>query len=183
MKNRKKRWVWVVVLILVFGFVGACSSGEDTDTKKEADQTTEEKQEKKEDVIYHIGDVVTVGDVEYIVNGIEQSSTVGNQYLNTTAQNQFLIVSVTLTNKGTEALDVSSSFFKLKSNEKTYEASSDASVYLAEESIAYESINPDASFTGKIAFDVTQETIDASDLQLQVQTGAFGTETGLISLH
>ena len=55
-------------------------------------------------------------------------------------------------------------------------------MYLGEESIFYESINPDASFTGKIAYDITQETIDSPNLQLQVQTGAFGTEKEVINL-
>ena len=36
---------------------------------------------------------------------------------------------------------------------------------------------------GKIVFDVTKATIDDKNLQLQVQTGAWGTEKGLINLH
>ncbi len=166
----------LIVLIGAFFFVGCSSTddGKDTSTTKSA--------ETKEETIYHIGDVVTVGDVEYTVNGIEQSDTIGTQYLNTTAQNHFLIVSVTITNKGNEALSVSSSYLNLKNGEKTYEASSDASIYMGDENIIYESINPDASLTGKVAYDITQETIDSTDLQLQVQTGTFGTEKALINL-
>lgn len=53
---------------------------------------------------------------------------------------------------------------------------------MGDENIIYESINPDASLTGKVAYDITQEAIDSTDLQLQVQTGAFGTEKALINL-
>ena len=66
--------------------------------------------------------------------------------------------------------------------EKTYNADSDGAMYLGEDSIIFDEINPDASLTGKVVFDITQETIDAKDLVLQVQTEAFGSETENISL-
>lgn len=177
------KW-FLIVFIGTFFFVG-CSSSSDEEAKDTSTSKTEENKSSetnKEETIYHIGDVVTVGDVEYTVNGIEQTDTIGDQYLNTTAQNHFLIVSITITNKGNEALNVSSSYLNLKNGEKTYEASSDASFYMGDENIIYESINPDASLSGKVAYDITQETIDSTDLQLQVQTGAFGTEKAVINL-
>ncbi len=180
----KKALKWIFVIFIgACVFIGCSSTSEDNDddtSTKTTESTTQE--ETKEETVYHIGDVVTVGDVEYTVNGIEQTDMIGDTYFNATAQNHFLVVSVTITNKGNEALSVSSSYLNLKNGEKTYEASTDASVYMGDENIIYESINPDASLTGKVAYDITQETIDSPDLQLQVQTGAFGTEKGLINL-
>lgn len=173
----------IILGLVIVGALAACvgtpSSNNETKTTKTSDTTSEKKEEKK---VYHIGEVVPVGNVEYTVNGIEQTDTIGDQYVNATAQNHFLIVSVTITNKGNEALNVSDSYLKLKNGDKTYESSSDSIMYLGEESIFYESINPDASFTGKVAYDITQETIDSPNLQLQVQTGAFGTEKEVINL-
>ena len=64
-----------------------------------------------------------------------------------------------------------------------YNTDTSAVVYLGDESIFAKEINPDASLKGKIVFDVTKDTIAATNLQLQVQTGAWGTEKGLINLH
>ncbi|WP_029769576.1 DUF4352 domain-containing protein, partial [Winkia neuii] len=47
----------------------------------------------------------------------------------------------------------------------------------------YKQINPGNSATGKIAFDVPDDVAaDLGKLSVQVQTGLFGTEKGLISL-
>lgn len=179
----KRWWFWVVIVFVLVGSLGACSSGSDDSTKKEESSKTAETT-KKEEAVHHIGEVVTVGDVEFTVNSITQTDTVGDQYLNTTAQNHFLMIDVTVTNKGNDPLTMSSSYFTLVNGEKTYEVNSDASIYNSAngESIIFETINPDASFTGQVAYDITQETIDSPDLQLQVQTGILGTEKALINL-
>lgn len=181
----KRWWFWVIIVFVLVGALGSCSGGssEDSSNKKETSKTTETK--KEEETVHHIGEVVTVGNVEYTVNSITQTDTVGTQYLNTTAQNHFLMIDITVTNKGNDPLDMSSSYFTLVNGEKTYEVNTDASIYNSAdgESIIYETVNPDASFTGQVAYDITQETIDSPDLQLQVQTGAFGTEKALINLH
>ncbi len=112
--------------------------------------------------------------MEYTVNGIETTDTIGDEYLNQKAQETYLIVSVTVKNNGDDALSVLDSFFKLKKGDKTYNTDSTAIMYLGDESIFAKEINPDASLKGKIVFDVTKATIDDKNLQLQVQTGAWG---------
>lgn len=178
---RENNVLFVDGWIVAFAFLLAGCAGS---VKSNGEAPAEEKQEETSEATksYHIGDVVRVGDVEYIVNGIEQSDTMGDQYLNTSAQNHFMIVDVTITNKGNEALGVSSDYLKLKNGDKVYDASSDASIYLGDSSIIFETVNPDASMTGKIVFEITQETIDSPELSLQVQTGAWGTETEVIHL-
>lgn len=134
---------------------------------------------------FSIGEEVTVGDVSYIVNSISSAQTLGGEYMNKTAQGMFLVVNVTVTNKGNESLDVSNSFFTLVDGEKQYDSDGVASLYANEDGQSFfvNSINPDLSLSSNVAFDVTQAIVDSQTKQLQVQTGAWGTETGLINLQ
>ena len=93
---------------------------------------------------------------------------------------QFIILDVTVKNNENESLSVADDFFKLKLGDKEYSASTNASVALAADKseFLYKQINP-----GKIAFDVPDDVAaDLGKLSVQVQTGLFGTEKGLISL-
>jgi hypothetical protein len=45
-----------------------------------------------------------------------------------------------------------------------------------------QNLNPESKATGKIVFDVSPSIASASNLQLQVQEGVFGTKTALIDL-
>lgn len=188
--KKLKKWQIVLIVILALGVIGALAGGGDDEKKSSepaAQKTDKEdkKEEKKEpkEKTYGINDTLKVGDVEYTVNKIETTDTIGNEYLNQTAQETYLIVSITVKNNGDDALSVLDSFFKLKKGDKTYNTDSSAIMYLGDDSIFAKEINPDASLKGKVAFDVTKETIDDKSLQLQVQTGSWGTEKGLINLH
>ena len=177
----KKYLKWAIILIIAIGIFGAIngdSSSSDEETKSES--KTEKKEEKN--VTYGIGQTIKVGDVEYTVNSINSSKKVGDEYFNHEAQEMYLIVNVSIKNNGDEALTVSDDFFKLKKGKKEYTTDTGGSIYL-ENNIIYEDVNPEATLTGNVLFDVTQETIDDSSLQLQVQTGSWGTEKGLINLH
>jgi hypothetical protein len=130
-----------------------------------------------------IGDKVDVGEVSYVVEKIETSQTAGGEYLNTTAKGVYLIVSISITNNSNEALTISESFFKIICGEKEYLADSAATLYASDDqSLWFDSINPDLTTTGVVVFDVSQAVVDSSDTMLQVQTGFWGTQTGMIRL-
>lgn len=188
-KGSKKRNIlkWAIIVVVAIGVIGAVTGGGSSDSSSQEENTVQNESNnseslEKEEQTYDIGETVKVGDVEYTVNSINSQKTVGTEYLNTDAQETFLVINLTLKNNGKDAIDVSDSFFKLKRDDKEYETNSEGNIYL-EDSIIYTNINPDASLTGNICFDVTQDTIDYEGLQLQVQTGVFGTEKGLINLH
>lgn len=193
MKEKKfKKWQIALIAIVVLGVVGAVAGGSDSDKEKgDTPKTTENgnqetgKEENNEPEVkaYKIGDVVVVGDVEYTVSAINATDTIGNEYLNAKAQNMYLVVDISIKNNGDKALTVADSFFKLLNDGKEYSTDSGAALYLGDDSMIFKEINPDASLSGKLVFDVAQETIDASGLQLQVQTGAWGTEKEVIHLH
>ena len=116
------------------------------------------------------------------MNSTSTSKNVGGEY-GVDSQGTFLLVDVTVLNKGTEAITVDSSFFKLKAGEKTYEADGGAGIYANEDTGFFlEQVNPDLSITGTVVFDVTDEVIANPELILNVQSGAFGTEQGQIKI-
>lgn len=182
-------FIGLIVLIII---ISAVSSGGDSDTS--SNEPKEEVKEKKKDapkkeINYGIGDVVKVGDLEYTIKEKKEADQVGPSVLPEKASGKFVILEVSLKNKGNEAVTADASFFKLKRGEKVYEADSAASISAnqgedgqIENSFFLQEINPDSEAAGKVVFDVAPEVADASDLKVQVQTGVFGTETETITL-
>lgn len=100
------------------------------------------------------------------------------------------MLNVTLKNNRNEAVTVDTNFFKLKRGEKTYDADAMASMSAnqgesgdIENSFFLQQLNPDMEISGKVVFDLAPEVAEAQDLQLQVQTGFWGTENELINLQ
>ena len=90
---------------------------------------------------------------------------------------------MTVKNLGKKPLSVDSDYFELRKGDSEYESDGTAGLYANEDGkFFHDKINPDGELTGNVVFDVTKETADASDLMLQVQTGAWGTQKGLITL-
>lgn len=184
-------FIGLIVLIIVIAVV---SSGGDSDsTSNEPKEVTDKKgnSAKKEvkEKIFGLGDVVNVGDIEYMIKEKSEQDQVGPSVLPEKASGKFVVLEVSLKNKGNEAITADASFFKLKRGEKTYEADSAASISAnqgedgqIENSFFLQEVNPDSEASGRVVFDVAPEVAAASDLQVQVQTGVFGTETELISL-
>lgn len=159
----------------------AQSSSATTDASSSSSASSSEETKQA----FKVGDTVIVGDVTYVVHSIETAKTVGNEYLNETADGIYLIVNMTITNNGSKELTVSDSFFNILHGEAEYSADSAASIYLNEESSGFwlESINPGLSKTGKVAFDVTDAVAAGPGTQIKVQTGYWGTETEIITLN
>lgn len=193
--------IGLVVLLAILGAMLGTDETTDTATETKTEEVTtdatttteteevvnEPAEEKKEEVV-GLGTPKSVGAATFTLNGVAQENEVGNQFLNSTAQGVYLILNVTYQNNSNEATTVDTSFFKLKYGEKTYEADSSASMYAnsnddGSTSFFLEQVNPDMSVTGQVVFDVTEEVANATGLQLQVQTGFWGTETGLISVQ
>ncbi|WP_077735660.1 DUF4352 domain-containing protein [Bacillus sonorensis] len=199
----KKWWFWLIIVIIVGaaaanggGSEEASSTNKEKSSEEKTSDTkqTEKKEEKKEEAKKEesnpkIGDNVKVGDMNYKITKKSTADQVGPSALPTKASGKFLVLDVTLKNNGNEKVTVDASFFKLKRGEKTYEADSAASMSAnqgengnIDNSFFMQSLNPDSEISGKVVFDVAPEVVNAKDLQVQVQTGAWGTETGTIDL-
>jgi hypothetical protein len=190
----KRWWFWVLAIIIIFAI--ASGGGDDTNDTANKNETTndtakeDETGKNEEAKTFGIGEQVTVGDMVYTVTNKSTADQVGPSILPEKASEKFIVIDVTVRNNGNEAVTVDSSFFKLKRGEKTYEADTAASMSAnqgengtIENSFFMQQLNPDSEMSGRIVFDVAPEVADATDLQIQVQTGAFGTETELINLQ
>lgn len=188
----KKWWFWLIAIIIVVGLVGGGGDETETqsdiaaDTTGESELVSESSQEEAESVeetqVYSIGETVDVGDVTYVVNSVDSATNVGGEY-GQNSKGTYLLVNVTVTNNGDESLTVDNSLFKLLNDGKEYDSDSAAGIYANDDSSFFlESVNPELSLTGNVVFDVSDTVINSESKQLQVSTGFWGTETGLIDL-
>ncbi|MCH4287238.1 MULTISPECIES: DUF4352 domain-containing protein [Bacillota] len=201
--KKLKKWQIALIVLLAIGVIGGAAGGGDSEKKEEEkqqetsknedkkdnqeeqkeEQKEEKKEEQKEEKVYGIGDTQKVGKVEYTVVSKDVTDHIGDEYFGVAAQNEFMILTVKITNHGDKSLTVADSFFNLVDGSKTFKTDSGDAIYLEDDSIIFKEINPDASLTGKVIFDISENTVKSSNLQLQVQTGAWGTEKGYFKLN
>ncbi len=137
----------------------------------------------KKSKIYKKGELVKVGDVEYTLNSVSTATNIGGEW-GENASGVFLIINVTITNKGSDPLTISDDYFSLTRGKKSYKVDSTAGIYANEDSdFFYSDLNPENSLTGNIVFDVTQEVISDTKLQMKVKTGFWGTQTARIYVN
>src|SRR5699024_652865 len=196
-EERKKRGgclKWVAIIFGVLILLGACgamlSGGDDAanTTPEEADEqeTSEDVVEEEEaDDIVGLATPLNVGDVEFTVNNWEQADSVGTDFMIEEANDTYMVMDVTVANNCNEAIAVDSSYCKVVNGENTYEPDRMASSTANEDDLGLflEQINPGSSRNARVVFDVTQDVVDSEDKQVQVQSGMFGTETGIINLQ
>lgn len=91
---------------------------------------------------------------------------------------------ITVKNNGKESLSVSDEFFKIYKGDTEYKSDSEASLYANDNTgFLLEEINPGNSSTSTVAIDVPQNIANAKGLQLQVQTGVWGTQKARINIQ
>lgn len=190
----KRVWFWILAVIIVFAVAGSLGGGDDdkaSATNKTSTNTSSTKTEEttKKEETYGMNQDVKIGDMIYNVSAKEVAKQVGPSVFPTDAKDTFLVVTLTVTNKGNEAVTVDSSFFKLKDGDKTFDADASASMSANQDesgqitnSFFLQKLNPDVYLSGKIVFDISEAQANSSNNTLQVQTGAFGTQKATINL-
>lgn len=160
-------------------------SGEQEESASEDEEVIEE--DEAEDVV-GIGETLIVDDIEFTVNDMYQQDSVGD-VIASNANDTYLILDVSVTNNQNEAVMLMDSYFKVVDGETVFEPDGTASM-TANQAISpdnlgllAEEINPGSSRDALIVYDITQNVIDSQTKQLQVQSGLFGTETGIINLQ
>lgn len=132
---------------------------------------------------YGIGQTVTVGDLDFVVNSRSIESNFGGEF-GKTANGVYLTLNVTVTNKGKKAVTVSDSFFKLLQGDVEYSADTSAGIYANNDAKFFlQELNPQSTLTGNVVFDVTEEVANTSDLQLQLQANFWGFQKALVNLN
>ncbi|WP_019147686.1 DUF4352 domain-containing protein [Timonella senegalensis] len=160
------------------------SATQEVDNSKDKDAKEDKPEEKPEEAPaadFKIGDVAEVGDMTYKVTSVKTSKTVGSQYLEEKAKGTYVVVEVDVTNNSNESALISTSFFKLRSGDKTFEADDMASITANSsddlDSFFLEELNPDLTASGIVVFDVSEKVAKAKDNVLVAQTGFWGTQT------
>lgn len=176
-KGKALKWVLgSVAVVLGLCMFGACANNADDATESfkqgqaagageqtQASDTSATKKTtaKKAAKTAAIGDAVRDGKFEFTVTGMDCSKTkLGGEYLNSTAQGKYCIVSVSVKNIGDEAQMFSGSSQKAYDAKGT-EFSNDGSAefYANDNNETFiNDINPGNKVTGKVVFDVPDST-------------------------
>lgn len=188
-----KKWWFILLVVIVL--IAAFSGGGDDDTtdtnSNEASESssTETSEATEEDKAFAVGDVVTVGDIDYTVNSVETTKSVGPSVYPTDAQDTFLVIDLTVKNNGNESIMVDTSNFKLIDGEKSFDADSSGSISANQDaegnSLGFflENINPDVEMQGKIVFDVTEAQANSETAQLGLTDNIFSSDYTLVNLR
>ncbi|XAS76601.1 DUF4352 domain-containing protein [Dermatophilaceae bacterium Sec6.4] len=119
-----------------------------------------------------IGAPVKDGNLQFVVTKVRTGvSQVGDEYLNQKAQGQYVLISITVTNVGKKSETFSDSDQKVQDAQgRTFSADSAAGIYLKDNQVLFETINPGNSARGVLAFDMpvgaTPVSITLKDLSL-----------------
>jgi hypothetical protein len=107
-----------------------------------------------------VGSKVRDGKFEFVVTGMDCSkSKVGNEYLNTTAQGKFCVISVTVKNIGDEPRTFTGANQKAYAGKTEFTNDSEAEIYVNSDAQTFlEDVNPGNSVKGKLVFDVPKST-------------------------
>lgn len=184
----KKWWFWVIAIIVV-GWAISSSGGSDkttntastpaTSTSTAGSASSGKPAAKPAETTTKIGQPLKVGDLVFTVKDAQMTTQLKSAFGD--KKGNWMVVTVAVKNESKEAVTIDSSFFKLLEADGTeYETDSDNLMYLdSDQNFFLEKINPKLQSEGKVLFAVPA---GLKDLKLQVQTGVFGTETGVISL-
>ena len=174
--------VGLVVLLLMGGCIAvvAGSASDDSagsnspDDSSGQDSATEDGDEPEDDAAAGVGDAVRDGDFEFVVQGVQCGvETLGEDFLEETAQGQYCVVTVDVSNIGDEAqtffadnqilLDAEGREFSADSG-AAFAANPDADSIFSE-------VNPGNALSGvEVPFDVP---VDAQPSEIELHDSAF----------
>lgn len=179
------RWVLIgaggclVIILLAFvGFAG-CLAAIGTSGSGEGEGGEDDYDTAKSKAA-SIGETVTAGDVAWTVRSVQESTEL--KAFGQRKRGNFIVVDVTFTNNGNEAVTLdSSSLAILDDKGRTSETDPDASMYVPQsQDLFLNQVNPGVSKQGRAIFDVAP---DAKGLILRVgDTNPFGGENAYVDL-
>jgi hypothetical protein len=179
----KRWWFWLIVIVVLIAIISSLGGGGDEASSESADSSSAEGQKagadksddksagKSDDKAaaeseHGVGDTVAADDWEITVDKVDDGvSRVGDEYLGAEAQGQFVQISLSVKNTGSEADYFFEDDIKLADDAgNTYSADSEAGIYAAEDNILFlEEINPGNTAKGVLVFDVPED-VDPSRL-------------------
>lgn len=125
-----------------------------------------------EQAAFQIGDTVAEGDLEVVVQSIEESTSDMGLLIDAPA-GKYIIVKMSVTNPGDKAVTFSSNNQKLIDTQGREHSESNNSLWL-DDSLSFKEINPGMTIEGSILFDIPA---DAEPDQLIVADSMFSSGT------
>lgn len=158
-KKSKTKWIvlGIIAVIAVIAIASNGGSSEKSENNDNSDNTAKKETTKVE--YYSLNEAARDGKFEFIIKSINcDNSQVGDEYFNQTTTGKFCIVDLSIKNIGDDPQYVSSSDQKLfASNGKKYTVDDDAQIYLGDQSLILDEINPDVLVEGKLIFDLPKD--------------------------
>lgn len=120
-----------------------------------------------------IGTAVSSGDLSFTVTKVETGvASVGSSSIGHSAQGQYVLVHVSVANTGKKSETLSASQQLLVDTQgRQHETDSTASMYLGEDSLIFEEINPGNTATGILIYDIPADAVVDKAI---FQAGLFG---------
>lgn len=122
----QKWWFWLIIALVVLAAIGSVAGG--SGASNETQQTTDGNgttQGSDKEERYYIGDTVSSGDLYVTINSVRESKYVNG----VTTDNLFIILSITVENRGNKSDSYKQDCFKLKNGDAVYEISN-VGIYL-----------------------------------------------------
>ncbi|EYR63642.1 Mpr protein [Actinotalea ferrariae CF5-4] len=151
---------------------GAGAADDVTAPEEEAAEEEAPAEEAPAEVAPGIGATVADGKFEFVVTQVETGvAQVGDEFFNQTAQGQFVLVHVTVTNIGDQAQYFDGSSQKLLDTAgRTHSADTGAAIYLGDTESFLNQINPGNTVEGVVVFDVP---VDAQLASIELHDSPF----------
>lgn len=108
--------------------------------------------------VVNMGEKITVNDVDYVVNEkiIQKELSVGGGILKYTADGEYLLIKLTITNNSKSSININATDFVLKDENGASYASSVLVTVDNIDMFNYETLNPNATESGYIAYDIAK---------------------------
>src|SRR5690625_840634 len=146
---------------------GGAAEVEDAGADDTEDDTEEESEAEPEEGAgegFGMGEVAQDGKFEFVVTEVETGvEQVGSEYLNETAQGQFVLVHLEVTNVGDKAQTLyDSSQHLIDTDGREHSADSSAGIYIEDNKVLLTEITPGNTLSGVLVFDIPADATPAS---------------------
>lgn len=164
----KKAWFWVVIIVAVLFVIIISFAGNGSEQNQQTNLGSK----------YYIGDSVTSGDVQFVVNSVYDTKQLGSSLVGDHTDYNFIVIEITVKNNTDSEITLTSSCMTLKLGNSTYEINS-GSIYLDNGFYILKDIGAGISKTFSIAYEVSTEST-ADDYTLVVKGGSWATSKEII---
>lgn len=177
-KKKGKGCLVIIGILILFSIISYLFGGNKTKdqqliTQNNSNPSNSEQAQQKEE-INKIGDTVTSEGFSITANSKSKSKEITDEsgYISTkpTDGSTFYLVNVSISNTSNDPINLSNSSFKLMNGEKSYVSTID---FVSQESLTFDTLNPDQIVTGNLIFEVPDQVIDNPGFVLMLSGSWF----------